>query len=225
VVFLSYLPSSAPSLTESQALYGSVFSGLVMAAEAEGDALTEEPSNLVLRSVFVYGTLMAEEVVDALLAPGSGTARSGLRTSRPGKVFGYGRWCLRGNQEQPGMQVMPGALPAGPLVRCDGHLLERLQPSELKVLDSFHDPRFKRIVVEVQAEDGFGGKQVVEALMYVCPSNAAELVDTQKPWNYAEFRSNYLNRFIAEVARPHRKRFEEQEAMEREANAQAAAPS
>jgi len=118
---------------------------------------------------------------------------------------------------------MPGALPAGPLVRCDGHLLERLQPSELKVLDSFHDPRFERIVIDVHAEDGFGGKEVVQALMYVCPQSASELLDTSKPWNYQEFRVKEMTKFIEEVAKPHRKRFEEEE--EAKNSSPAAAPA
>ena len=86
---------------------------------------------------------------------------------------------------------MPGSLPAGPLVRCDGHLLERLQPSELKCIDSFHDPRFERIVVDVHAEDGFGGKEVVQALMYVCPHASGDLLDTSKPWNYQGERKTH----------------------------------
>jgi len=194
-----------------------------LAGDGSADAPANAVYNLVHRTVFVYGTLMAEEVVDALLAPGSGTARSGLRSTRPGKVFGYGRWCLteRGPDDK-GFSAMPGALPAGPLVRCDGKLLERLQPSELKVLDSFHDPRFERIVVEVHAEDGIGGKEPVQALMYVCPQSASDLLDTNKPWNYAEFRVKEMTKFIEEVAKPHRKRFEEDEAKK---NTPAAAPA
>jgi len=184
-----------------------------LAGDGSDDAPGNVDYNLVHRTVFVYGSLMAEEVVDALLAPGSGTARSGLRCTRPGKVFGYGRWCLKVTGTTPrSFSAMPGSLPAGPLVRCDGHLLERLQPSELKCIDSFHDPRFERIVVDVHAEDGFGGKEVVQALMYVCPHASGDLLDTSKPWNYQEFRVKEMTKFIEEVAKPHRKRFEEEEA-------------
>ena len=133
----------------------------------------------VHRTVFVYDALMAEEVLDALLVPGSGTARQALRSSRPGKVFGYGRWCMKN-------VPLPGALPAGPLVRCDGHLLERLQPSELRAIDKFMHRRFDRMVVTVKAENGFGGHEEVEALMYVCPTYAAEVLDTTMPWSYTE---------------------------------------
>ena len=76
------------------------------------DARNDVSYSLLHRSLFVFGAMMAEEVLDALLAiSGEGTARSGLRSSKPGTVYGYGRFCLK--TADPWLSQLPGALPAG----------------------------------------------------------------------------------------------------------------
>lgn len=155
--------------------------------------------SLLHRRVFVYGPLMAEEARNELLAPGSR-----IISNRPGKVHGYGRWSFK---DVP----LPAALPAGSLVRCDGLLLERLQPAELRAIDSFMDTRFERLVVHVTAENGFGGSEDLEALMYVCPTAEAKLLDTNKPWAYPEFREQHMRAFIERMVKPHRLKFVEEE--------------
>lgn len=162
--------------------------------------------SLLHRTLFVYGALMAEEALEALLMPASGrTARS--RAKRPGKAHGYGRWC---QADSP----LPAALPAGPLVRCDGLLLEWMQPSEMRAVDAFMDKRFDRLVVTVTAEDGVGGHEEVEALMYICPPSLAKEVCLQplSEWNYVSFRSDHLRSFVETVVKPCRKQFDEDEA-------------
>lgn len=132
--------------------------------------------------------------MDALLVPGSGTARSGLRNTRPGVVHGYERFCMKN-------VPLPGALSAGSRVKCDGHLLERLQPSELRAIDSFMHRRFERLIVTVTTETGFGGQEACEALMYACPQYASEVLDTSRPWSYTECVAGGSNRSFADA--PH----------------------
>jgi gamma-glutamylcyclotransferase (GGCT)/AIG2-like uncharacterized protein YtfP len=152
--------------------------------------------SLLHRTVFVYGPLMAEETMKAMLQ----TNR--ILQQRPGRVAGYGRFALK---DEP----LPAAIKAGPLVRCDGLLLERLQPVEMRAIDALMNKAFDRVVVSVEAENGFGGQEQVEALMYVCPSEA--LVNTDQPWSYTDFRKEHLERFVEKVVRPTREQFEHDE--------------
>jgi hypothetical protein len=76
-------------------------------------------------------------------------------------------------------------------------------------------------VPQVEAENGFGGKEEMEALMYVCPTQHAGVLDTSRPWNYTEFRTGHLKAFVEEVVKPHRARYDELEVAN--ANAPAAA--
>lgn len=150
--------------------------------------------SMLHRTVFVYCPLMAEEVRRTMLQPGNR-----ILATRPGTVAGYCRFSLK---EEP----LPGALASGPSVRCDGLLLERLQPSEMRAIDAFMNKSFDRIVVQVEAGNGFGGQETIEALMYVCPSE--QLLDTNAPWSYPEFREQFLDTFLEKCARPCREQFE-----------------
>ena len=193
---------------------GGAFALYSARAPLKGDGSEDAPANpvysLVHRRIFVCCSLMAEEVVDALLAAsGQGTARSGLRNSRPGSVFGYGRFCLR--TDDPWLQHLPGALPAGPRVKTDGHLIERLQPRELDIIDLFMPKLFDRMMVKVTTENGFGGKEEMEALMYVCPTERQDMLDTGRPWDYGEFRTKHLKQFLEQVVKPFRKRYDDGE--------------
>lgn len=200
---MSFAPAAAPKASPKSSAYALYSAREPLKGDGSEDAPKGVEYSLVHRTIFVYGELMAEEVVDALLGLGSGTARSGLRTSKPAIVYGYGRFCMR---DSPA----PGALAAGDRVRIDGHLLERLQPSELNMIDSFMDRHMERVVVTVQTEDGFGGKREMETLMYTMPTSHADKVDTSRPWDYAEFRAQSMKAYIEEVVKPHRKRAEEQ---------------
>ena len=185
-------------------------------APLKGDGSEDAPSYgprsyaTFQRNLFVFDVLMAEEILDALLAVNTGsTARAGLRQSKPATVHGYGRFCLR--TEDPWLAQLPGALPAGPRVRIDGHLIERLQPRELEVIDLFMPKPFERLVVTATTENGFGGKEEIETLMYVCPQEMQNMLDTDRPWMYSEFRAKHLKAFIEQVIKPFRKRYDDGE--------------
>jgi gamma-glutamylcyclotransferase (GGCT)/AIG2-like uncharacterized protein YtfP len=157
--------------------------------------------SLLHRTVFVYGPMMAEECFKAMLQPGNR-----ILQQRPGKVAGYSRFALKA-------EPLPAAIAAGPLVRCDGLLLERLQPAEMRAIDALMNKRFDRVVVNVEAENGFGGQETVEALMYIVSGQETveEIVDTTKPWSYTEFRDEFLEAYVNKVVRPAREQFERDE--------------
>ena len=170
--------------------------------KGEEAAATAPPAgfeySLLHRSVFVYGPMMADETQAMLLQPGNRNLHK-----RPGKVAGFGRFALK----EAG--ALPGALASGPLVRCDGLLLERLQPTEMRAIDAFMNKSFDRIVVKVEVENGFGGQEEIDALMYVCPSQ--DMLNTEAPWNYVEFREKHLTPFLQQVVKPCREQFERDE--------------
>ena len=99
--------------------------------------------------------------------------------------------------------------------RCDGVLLERLQPRQLELIDQWMDKGFDRLVVNVTAEDGVGGRGEVEALMYVCPEEARHRLDEARPWSYADFRRQHLERVVEEAIKPVRAQFLADEAAAR----------
>ena len=152
----------------------------------------------VHRAVFAYGPLMAPEVLDALLDLGSGTARSGARRSKPAKMAGYKSYCMR-------LRPYPGALEEPGAPELEGHLLEHLQPLELKLIDLFMDARLERKVVTVTATNGFGGQERVEAIVCVVPTDKQmEVLHSAggefQPWVYSEFRRAGGHTLMAEKA-------------------------
>ena len=152
----------------------------------------------VHRAVFVYGSLMAPEVLDALLDMGSGTARSGARRSRPAKMAGCKSYCMK-------LRPYPGALEEAGAPELEGHLLEHLQPLELKLIDMFMDARLDRKVVTVTATNSFGRQESVEAIVCLVPADKqTELLHaiggSFQPWVYADFRRAGGHSLMAEKA-------------------------
>ncbi|XP_065019307.1 AIG2-like protein D isoform X2 [Musa acuminata AAA Group] len=86
-----------------------------------------------LHSVFVYGTLLADEVVRVLLKR--------VPPSSPAILHNYHRFSIKG-------RVYPAILP----IDCKnvaGEVLRGITDQELDVLDSFEDVEYERRAVEV----------------------------------------------------------------------------
>ena len=149
------------------------------------------------RSIFVCGALMADEVLDALL--GGLVTKSRTINKRPGTVKGYVRCAMKGGAVEAG--AMPHASS-----EIAGVLLELLQPVELRAIDAYMHTSFDRLLATVVTENGFGGTSEVEALMYACPPEAAELLEARE-WSYSDFRERHLQAFVKEVVAPCREQF------------------
>eukprot|EP00928_Gymnodinium_smaydae_P067196 TRINITY_DN50134_c0_g1_i1.p1 TRINITY_DN50134_c0_g1~~TRINITY_DN50134_c0_g1_i1.p1 ORF type:complete len:200 (-),score=37.17 TRINITY_DN50134_c0_g1_i1:123-722(-) len=146
--------------------------------------------------VFVYGTLMASEVLLPLLLR--------LPPQRPAILHGFARYPLK-----------DAAFPAA--FRGKGHsisgvLLEQLTSWELRVLDFYEDDGYEREEVLVSAADVRGELENVTAFVYVWPEANADQLVLDKPWSYAAFREAQLADFVENVVLPCRAEFEEQEA-------------
>ena len=77
-------------------------------------------------SLFVYGTLMAEEVIRPLIGR--------VPVRRVGTIFGFSRGCVRG-------EAFPAVLRAGADDQVEGLLIEDLLPRELRALDYYASHR------------------------------------------------------------------------------------
>ena len=173
---------------------------------------SESHRSAVLRSLFVYGPLMAEEAITALLGR--------VPPSRPAKLFGYTRCCQKGSEEASGVCSThrslvrlgyPAVAAAGKGYVVEGILLERLRPQEMQALDFYEDDNFKREVVKVVAASGFGGEEELESLAYIWPPAGVVTLDPTIPWSYTNFRTQHMKRFIESVVKPCRKAFENHE--------------
>ena len=77
-------------------------------------------------SLFVYGTLMAEEVLRPLIGR--------VPVRRVGTIFGFSRGCVRG-------EAFPAVLRTGADDQVEGLLIEDLLPRELRALDYYASHR------------------------------------------------------------------------------------
>jgi gamma-glutamylcyclotransferase (GGCT)/AIG2-like uncharacterized protein YtfP len=169
----------------------------------------------VFRTLFVYGPLMADEVLSALLTR--------VPRHRPATLTGFARCCKRGADQIAGVcsthrGLVAASYPAAVRTDAPGHqieglLLERLRPQELRCLDHYEDPSYQQTQVTVTANSGFGANEPVSALIYAWPSTAAaaEQLDIHREWSYTEFRTHHMARFIESVVKSCRASFERQE--------------
>ena len=168
------------------------------------------PRSAILRTLFVYGPLMADEAVNALLGR--------VPPSRPATLPGHVRCCKRGRDETPGIcSTHRGLVHAGyPAAIATGHesdaiegvLFERLRPQEMSMFDHYEDNDYLREHVRVVAANGFGGQEEVECLVYLWPRAGATALNLEAPWAYTDFRTRNMQAFIEQVIKPCRRSYE-----------------
>ena len=174
------------------------------------------PATEVFRTLFVYGPLMAEEVVTKLLGR--------VPRSRPAKLPGYLRCCKKGAQSAPDgvctthRGLIANCYPAIVGTGVQGHevegiIYERLRPKEIRCLDYYEDPSYQKVPVTVVAENGFGGQQTIDALVYTWPASpqAVKALDLDRPWQYTDFRRRHMQDFLDSVVAKCKERFEKEE--------------
>lgn len=137
--------------------------------------------------VFVYGTLMAEEVVQTLL--GRVPARC------PAVISDYRRYAII-NRQYPAIIPAPGSV-----VR--GKVMFDLSPAEMKLLDLFEDEEYTREVVSAQpgegqelpaGEEGPTGRLPIDASVYVWGDRLGKTLKGE--WDYEAWRAQYLNSYV-----------------------------
>ncbi|XP_024460314.1 AIG2-like protein D isoform X3 [Populus trichocarpa] len=112
---------------------------MAMAAAAGGNQV---------HNVFVYGSLLADDVVRALL--------SRIPQSSPAILNGYHRFSIKG-------RVYPAILPVENK-KVSGKVLHGITDPELYILDEYEDVEYERVTVDVSLMDNSNKTQ---ALAYV----------------------------------------------------------
>ena len=141
--------------------------------------------------VFVYGTLMAPEVMGALIKR--------VPLMQPARLDGFERWSLRG-------AVFPAAREAAG-GRVDGMLVDGLSTDELAVLDWFEDGGYERLPVRVRLLAPRA--ESVDAGVYCWPARRAGDLRVGVAWSYEDFRLRHLPEYI-EMTRACRHEYESQ---------------
>ena len=127
-------------------------------------------------TIFVYGTLSFDEVLSALLG------RKARGT--PSKISGFKRIYIK-NKRYPGLVKSAGT----DLV--EGMLHNDITDSEFKLLDTFEDDFYQRIMVKIR----LGDKQLAKAEVYIVPKQNMKFA-TKIVWNREEFGSKYKDEYL-----------------------------
>eukprot|EP00882_Tetradesmus_deserticola_P009645 GHRQ01010183.1.p1 GENE.GHRQ01010183.1~~GHRQ01010183.1.p1 ORF type:complete len:164 (+),score=28.61 GHRQ01010183.1:245-736(+) len=126
-------------------------------------------------TAFVYGTLMAPEVLQLLIKR--------VPKSRAATLNGYARYRVK-------EQVFPAIIPAKSSSKVTGMVLMELSRSELDILDVYESEEYYRAAVEPEVEDG----TKVPADVYIWKDEHKHKLDGE--WSYDEWRQLHLHRWV-----------------------------
>ena len=157
---------------------------------------------MMSQSLFVYGSLMAPEVMQGLLGR--------LPPHCPAILSGYIRHPVR-------HQPYPGLIPCSPTgdnassSNTLGVLYTDLYEQEMKRLDWFESSDYTRTPVMVKPITKSGEFESAKATQVYVFTNHVEELDTSREWSLEEFRAHHLQEFLANSVRPNRLETDEQQ--------------
>ena len=128
-----------------------------------------------MRTLFVYGTLMFDEVSSRLLKGRYQYVNVTLDDYKRFKIIG---------EIYPGLSSFPGS-------KVDGLLITGLSDNDIKLLDRFEGPYYKRIRVKVRDADG----GYYETEVY-CIRRKYQNRLSRKEWCSDRFRKQFLGAFL-----------------------------
>ena len=142
-------------------------------------------------SVFVYGTLLFDEVTTPLRIYSRDEAEgTEVRAARsPAVLHGYDRFTVRLRDHGNFPAIVPGS------GRVDGHVLVHVTAESLARMDEFEgiaDGYYSRDVVTVESQG-----QTLEAFAYVCGEPLRSFLDGS--WDPDAFRRNDLAWYVRNV--------------------------
>ncbi|KAL0553222.1 hypothetical protein IC582_007111 [Cucumis melo] len=131
-----------------------------------------------LHSVFVYGSLMADEVLRILLkrTPQSSDA----------VLNGYQRLSVKG-------RLYPAIIPVTSK-KVSGKIISGIKDSEMYLLDAYEDFEYKRITVEVSLMDS-----LEKLLVYAYVWGNEKDPNLYGEWDFEEWRRDHLEAYIEMV--------------------------
>lgn len=128
-------------------------------------------------SVFVYGTLLAPEIVHAVVGR--------VPASQPAALHGYARYTVK-QQVYPGVIEQEGAV-------IEGAIYRGMHPDEWRRLDEYEGTLYVRRAVEVSVGPG-SGNPTVRTQCYVVPRESASALSTE-PWDLQRFMREHSTTF------------------------------
>uniref|UniRef100_A0A7S0RZR4 Putative gamma-glutamylcyclotransferase n=1 Tax=Chlamydomonas leiostraca TaxID=1034604 RepID=A0A7S0RZR4_9CHLO len=132
-------------------------------------------------NAFVYGTLMAEEVLTKLIRR--------VPANKPAVLAGYSRYAVK-------RAVYPAIIATKPEERVQGKVLLDLTDHELEILDVYESDQYYRTTVHPVTEDG----QKVTADVYVWKDDFMEDLAIGTSWDYSLWREQNLYRWVDRLA-------------------------
>ncbi|KAL6578604.1 AIG2-like protein D [Orobanche minor] len=130
---------------------------------------------LSVSNVFVYGSLLSDDVVRALLCR--------VPPSLPAALPSYQRFSIKG-------RVYPAIIPAVDK-KVIGKVLLDLTPHELHILDAFEDVEYERTSVDVFLGDG---SQKLKAYTYVWENKTDP--DLHGEWAFEDWKLLHMKDFL-----------------------------
>lgn len=143
--------------------------------------------------LFVYGTLMAPEVLNALLHR--------VPSKRSAVLQGHSRYTVKDYS-------FPAIVCDDDSAAVEGMLLEDLSEREMKALDFYEDEAYERLDVMVSVRSADGGNEEAAAMAYVWPLSEKHLLDVGKTWDYEAWRNEKMSDFVKHVVIPCAEEFE-----------------
>uniref|UniRef100_A0A0A0LM13 Putative gamma-glutamylcyclotransferase n=1 Tax=Cucumis sativus TaxID=3659 RepID=A0A0A0LM13_CUCSA len=134
-----------------------------------------------LHNVFVYGTLLADDILRVLLKR--------IPQSSSAVLHGHQRFSVRG-------RVYPAILPVEN-ERVTGKVLFGITNPELYILDMFEDVEYEKSVVEASLLDG---SEKITALTYVWNNNSYPDF-LYGEWNFEEWKQSRMDEFVQMTSR------------------------
>ncbi|KAL5729492.1 AIG2-like protein D [Ranunculus cassubicifolius] len=128
-----------------------------------------------LHSIFVYGSLQADQVVTAILKR--------IPQSSPAILHGYHRFSIKG-------RIYPAIIPVQDK-NVHGKVLFGITDPELDILDAFEDVEYERNTVNVSLTDTL---ETVECDVYVWKDKLDP--DLYGEWHLEEWKKVHMNDFV-----------------------------
>mmetsp|Transcript_26421 Transcript_26421/g.67920 ORF Transcript_26421/g.67920 Transcript_26421/m.67920 type:complete len:246 (-) Transcript_26421:351-1088(-) len=135
-------------------------------------------------TIFVYGTLMAPEIVELLIKR--------MPSHSPATLAGHRRVRVKG-ADFPAVvrELSAGGERTG---QVEGLLLRGLDDVELTIFDDYEDDDYTRDIVTVTLPDG----SQADAFVYIWGDHVRHKL-TSEPWDYAAFRANDMEGYMARM--------------------------
>ncbi|KAK1417830.1 hypothetical protein QVD17_26964 [Tagetes erecta] len=127
------------------------------------------------RRVFVYGSLLSDDVVRALLRR--------VPQNSPAILHGYHRFSIKG-------RVYPAILPVESK-KITGRVFLGITAPELDILDKFEDYEYERKLVDVSLSDSF---DILQAYTYVWANS--DDPDLYGEWDFEAWKESKMKDFL-----------------------------